>query len=250
MAQGQSSGDGAQVLAQRCRGLVARSGIFLQAMHDDGRGGVGQGGRGVARIRDLMVEMRRDRGPGGGLGIGGAPDDEGVQAGAEGIDVGTGVQVAVETFGVGGNSNFDCIAGTPCSPSTQFNDRYTLRVTMVWQYGLYENDIPLEVGGTVLIRMATRPWTNQPDIHLSSRDTFGAFIDETYPNFGEYDATTRNVQFIGTADCQYFHHFCCNDQDEEAGSPQPPFGVPSEYNCSGCRPTGVSKRQCCSPARS
>lgn len=138
-----------------------------------------------------------------------------------------------QTFGVGGNSSYDCIAGTPCSPSTQFNDRYTLRVTMVWQYGLYENDIPLEVGGTVLIRMATRPWTNQPDIHLLSRDTFGAFIDETYPNFGEYSATTRNVQFIGTADCQYFHHYCCNDQKEEAGSPQPPFGIPSVCGLGG-----------------
>lgn len=121
----------------------------------------------------------------------------------------------LHSFGVGPNSTFDCLAGTPCNPSTQFNFRYTLRVTMSHTHGIYESNIPLEVGGTVLIRQATRPWTLQPDIHMRSDDTFGAFIEETYPNFGEYGATTRNLQFLLSADCQYFHHFCCNSDGVE-----------------------------------
>lgn len=120
----------------------------------------------------------------------------------------------LSVFGVAPNSTQDCIAGSPCNPNTQFNFRYTLRVTMSHTYGIYEANIPLEVGGTVRIRAATRPWTLQPDIHMQSFDTFGAFIGETYPNFGEYSATSRNVQFIGTADCQYFHYHCCNSNDE------------------------------------
>ncbi|MDX2115165.1 MAG: metallophosphoesterase [Planctomycetota bacterium] len=139
----------------------------------------------------------------------------------------------LHAFGVGPNSTFDCVAGTPCNPSTQFNDRYTLRVSMSHTHGIYESNIPLEVGGTVTIGQATRPWTLQPDIHMRSVDTFGVFIEETYPSFGEYSATTRNVQFLGSADCQYFHHFCCNAAGEEAGQPQPPFGVPSVCGAGG-----------------
>lgn len=120
----------------------------------------------------------------------------------------------LNVFGVAPNSTNDCIAGSACNPNTQFNHRYTLRVTMSHTYGLYESNIPLEVGGTVRIRAATRPWTLQPDIHMESVDTFGVFIAETYPHFGEYSATSRDVQFIGTADCQYFHYYCCNANDE------------------------------------
>lgn len=120
----------------------------------------------------------------------------------------------LNVFGVAPNATHDCVAGTPCNPNTQFNYRYTLRVSMSHTYGIYEANIPLEVGGTVRIRSATRPWTLQPDIHMQSFDTFGAFIGETYPNFGEYSATSRNVQFIGTADCQYFHFHCCNAEGE------------------------------------
>lgn len=133
----------------------------------------------------------------------------------------------INAFAVGPQSSFNCLAGSACGPSTQFDHRYTLRVTMPLTHGLYESNIPLEVGGTVTIRQATRPWTLQPDIHMRSVDTFGAFLEETYPNFGDYSATTRNVQFLGSADCQYFHFFCCNSEGEEAGQPQPPFGIPS-----------------------
>lgn len=122
--------------------------------------------------------------------------------------------VPLNVFAVGPNSTLDCIAGSACNPSTQFNFRYTLRVSMSHTHGIYESNIPLEVGGTVRIRAATRPWTLQPDIHMESFDTFGAFISETYPSFGDYSATSRDVQFIGTADCQYFHYHCCNSNGQ------------------------------------
>lgn len=118
-----------------------------------------------------------------------------------------------------------------CNPGGNSNSFWPMDITGagVSAGAKYFNRVNVQAAGTVVITSPGRPWGLLPDIHVRSLDNTGALLDQTYPGAGLTDPPTRDVQFLASADCQYFHHHCCDAQGTTA--PSGTCAAPYDLQC-------------------
>lgn len=119
------------------------------------------------------------------------------------------------TVPIGPHANASCGShNLICNPSNSDFTYHNLEIVTNSGSVDFFGRVAIRADGTVLVDELPRPWGLPAEIVVSSYDGSGALIDQTVVSSGGTDPRQRNLQFLATADCQYFSHFCCDINGE------------------------------------